>query len=104
PRAAGAFPQFLRVYAKECGLSLPEALFRITALPARRLGLSGKGTLCPGADADLVLFDPDCLKDRADFQNPVLPPEGIHAVFLAGRPAVLDGRIVNGTLGRAIRK
>ena len=104
PRAAGAFPRFLCVYAKECGLSLPEALFRITALPARRLGLSGKGTLCPGADADLVLFDPDCLKDRADFQNPVLPPEGIHAVFLAGRPAVLDGRIVNGTLGRAIRK
>lgn len=104
PRAAGAFPRFLRVYAKECGMSLPEALFQITALPARRLGLSGKGTLCPGADADLVLFDPDCLKDRADFQNPVLPPEGIHAVFLAGRPAVLDGRIVNGTLGRAIRK
>ena len=104
PRAAGAFPRFLCVYAKECGLSLPEALFRITALPARRLGLSGKGTLCPGADADLVLFDPDCMKDRADFQNPVLPPEGFHAVFLAGRPAVLDGRIVNGTLGRAIRK
>ena len=104
PRAAGSFPRFLSVYAKRCGLSLQEALFRITALPAQRLGLPDKGTLRPGADADIVLFDPDLLKDRATFQQPTLPPDGIRAVFVAGHPAVMDGKIVNGSLGKAIRK
>ncbi len=103
PRAAGAFPRFLSRTAPQCGLSLFESLSRITALPARRLGLSGKGNLSPGADADLVLFDPALLKDRASFSEPTLPPEGIAAVFLAGQPAVSDGKIVNGRLGRAIR-
>ena len=104
PRAAGSFPRFLSMYAGNCGLSLPEALFRITALPARRLGLSNKGTLRPGADADIVLLDPNRLKDRATFQEPTLPPDGIQAVFIAGRPAIKDGKIINGTLGKAIRK
>ena len=104
PRAAGSFPRFLSVYAKRCGLSLQEALFRLTALPAQRLGLPDKGTLRPGADADIVLFDPDLLKDRATFQQPTLPPDGIRAVFVAGHPAVMDGKIVNGSLGKAIRK
>lgn len=103
PRAAGAFPRFLRHSAVDCGLSLSEALFRITALPAMQLGLVGKGTLNPGSDADLVIFDPESLHDRASFAEPTLPPEGLAAVFVAGRPAVRDGRIVNSTLGKAIR-
>ena len=103
PRAAGAFPRFLGRLAPESGLSLNEALFRITALPAMRLGLSQKGSLCPGADADLVLFDPEEILDCATFAEPTLPPKGIRAVFLAGEPAVLDGKIVNGRLGKPIR-
>ena len=103
PRAAGAFPRFLSHSAGDYGLSLSEALFRITALPAMQLGLVGKGMLHPGADADLVIFDPERLRDRASFAEPTLPPDGIAAVFVAGRPAVRDGRIVNSTLGRAIR-
>ena len=103
PRAAGAFPRFLAKLAPESGLSLNEALFRITALPAMRLGLAGKGTLRPGADADLVLFDPEEILDCATFAEPTLPPKGIRAVFLAGEPAVLDGKIVNGRLGKPIR-
>ena len=104
PRAAGAFPRFLGRLAPESGLSLNEALFRITALPALRLGLAEKGTLRPGADADLVLFDPEEICDCATFDEPTLPPKGIKAVFLAGEPAVLDGKIVNGRLGRPIRR
>ena len=103
PRAAGAFPRFLCHYAGECGLSLQEALYRITTLPAKRLGLSKKGSCMPGADADLVLFDPRELCDRSSFSEPTTPPDGIKAVFLAGMPAVLNGKIVNPALGRAIR-
>ena len=104
PRAAGAFPRFLGRLAAECGLSLSESLFRITALPAMRLGLTEKGSLRPGADADLVLFDPEEICDCATFAKPTLPPKGIKAVILAGETAVLDGRIVNGRLGKPIRR
>ena len=103
PRAAGAFPRFLAKLAPESGLSLNEALYRITALPAMRLGLTEKGNLRPGADADLVLFDPEEILDCATFAEPTLPPKGIKAVFLAGKAAVLDGRIVADRLGRPIR-
>ena len=103
PRAAGAFPRFLNRSASEYGLGLSEALFRITALPARQLGLTGKGNLRPGSDADLVLFDPETIRDRASFAEPTLPPDGIAAVFIAGQEAVIDGRIVHALLGRAIR-
>ena len=104
PRAAGAFPRFLCRTAAESGLTLNEAVARITSLPARRLGLNGKGTLREGADADLVLFNPVLLRDRATYAEPTLPPEGIAAVYVAGQPAVENGRIINGRLGRAIRK
>ncbi len=104
PRAAGSFPRFLSHYAVKCGLSLTEALFRITALPARRLGLANKGNLLPGSDADIVVFDPNRLRDLATFQNPTVPPEGIHTVFVGGQLAVRDGEIINGFLGKAIRK
>lgn len=104
PRAAGAFPRFIRQYAIEGELSLNEALFRITALPAERLGLKNKGTLRAGADADLVIFDPKTIRDCATFSEPTLPPEGIDAVFISGQMAVCKGKITNAGLGRAVRK
>ena len=103
PRAAGSFPRFLSRYRNECGISLSEALYRITTLPAQRLGWKKKGTLRPGADADLVLFDPEQICDRSSFQEPTLPPAGIEAVFLSGELAVRNGVIVNGHLGKSIR-
>ena len=103
PRAAGAFPRFLSRYAPACGLSLCEALYRITTLPARRIGLKNKGTLRPGADADLVLFDPVQLTDCATFSEPILPPKGIKAVIIGGEAAVLEGKIQRSNLGRAVR-
>ena len=104
PRAAGAFPRFLSRYVGEGRLSLCEAISRITAIPAGHLGLTRKGTLRSGADADLVIFDPQKIRDRATFEEPALPPEGIAAVLIGGEIAVRDGKIVNGSLGRALRR
>ncbi len=104
PRAAGAFPRFLNRYVGEGGLSLFEALYKITAMPAERLKLPHKGTFRRGADADIVIFDPETIRDRSTFMDPVRAPEGIAAVFVAGQPAVADGKILNGRLGYSIRK
>ena len=103
PRAAGAFPRFLSRYTGDGTLSLYEAIERITARPAEKLGLSGKGTLRVGADADLVIFDPARFRDQASFSEPTLPPEGLDLVLLGGETAVRGGTIVNARLGRPIR-
>ena len=103
PRAAGTFPRYLRRHVLDAGMDLCEGIRKITADPARRLGLAQKGALHPGADADVVIFDPASICDRATFEQPVLPPEGIRFVLVGGEIAVQDGHIVNADLGRSIR-
>ena len=100
PRAAGTFPRYLRDFA---GDELYEGIRKCSALPAQRLGLANKGRLNPGADADVVIFDPAQLRDRATFDEPTLAPEGVEWVFVAGEPALHRGEIVNANLGRAVR-
>ena len=104
PRAAGAFPRFLSQFARRGNLSLYDAISRMTAMPAARLGLTSKGCLRVGADADAVIFDPDSIMDCADFQHPVCAPTGIDRVLIGGVTAVEKGRIVQNDLGRSIRK
>lgn len=104
PRAAGTFPRFIRQYVVDKQkISLFEAICRVSYLPAKRVGLP-KGTLSPGSDADLVVFDLQTIRDRATYEDPKLPPEGIHYVFVGGKPAVEKGVIVNNKLGRAVKK
>jgi len=103
PRAAGTFPRYLRRHVLDAGLDLCEGVRKITADPARRLGLAQKGALHPGADADVVIFAPASIRDRATFEQPVLPPEGIRFVLVGGEIAAQDGHIVNAGLGRSIR-
>ena len=103
PRASGTFPRFFRIYAPACGLSLINAIEKVTSLPAKTLGLSGKGTLKIGADADLVIFNPERIKDNSAFDHPTSPPDGISWVIINGQAAVKDGKITNGKLGRALR-
>ena len=103
PRASGAFPRFFKIYAPACGLSLNDAIERVTFLPARTLGLSNKGTLKIGADADLVIFDPERITDNSTFSHPTSPPDGISWVIINGQTAAKDGKITNGKLGRALR-
>ena len=100
PQIAGSFPRYLREFA---GSDLNEGIRKCCALPAQRLGLANKGRLNPGADADVVIFDPVRLRDRASFDAPTLAPEGIEWVFIAGEPALHRGEIVNASLGRAVR-
>ena len=104
PRGAGTFPRVLGLYARERGLlTLERAVERGTSMPARRLGLADRGTLRPGARADLVIFDPATVADRATFAEGDLSPEGIESVWVAGVEVWRDGVPTGARPGRAVR-
>ena len=105
PRLWGTFPRVLGHYSRELGLMpLEEAVRRMTGLPADRFGLDGRGILEPGAVADLCLFDPDTVIDRASFENPMAPADGIHTVLVAGEAVWTDGGPTGARPGRALRR
>jgi N-acyl-D-aspartate/D-glutamate deacylase/CubicO group peptidase (beta-lactamase class C family) len=87
PRGAGTFPRVLgRFVRDEKWLTLPEAIRKMTSLPAARLGLEDRGVIRVGMKADLVLFDPATIVDRSTFEQPRLRARGIHRVFVNGQP------------------
>lgn len=89
PRNYGTFPRVLGRYARELGvLSLPEAVRKITGLPAGRLGLSDRGRLAIGMRADVVLFNSETVCDRATFADPYQYPQGIDYVFVNGQMVI----------------
>jgi N-acyl-D-amino-acid deacylase len=94
PRLYGSFPRFLRRYVRELrSLTLEEAIHKITAFPAARFGIAERGIIAVGNIADLVLFDPERISDRATYTEPQLYPEGILAVLVAGTPVVMQGKL-----------
>lgn len=101
PRASGTFPKAFSMLYKGGTLSLCSVIEKFTALPARRFCLN-KGELSMGADADIVVLDPDSLQGQADYKNPLKPPTGIDYVFVNGQLCVENGRIVNALAGKAI--
>ena len=104
PRLWGTFPRVLGHYCRELGLfPLEEAVRRMTGLPAERFGLKDRGVIRPGAYADLVLFDPDTVIDRATFEQPMQPSAGIALVMVNGRPVWRDGAETGDRSGRALR-
>lgn len=110
PRAAGTFARVLGRYVRERKiLSLPEAIRKMSLMPARRLeamapAMRNKGRIRPGADADIVVFNPDSVIDRATFEKPGLPSEGIPWVLVRGTVVVDGGRVVDGVYpGEGIR-
>jgi N-acyl-D-amino-acid deacylase len=105
PRSYGTFPRVLGRYVRERGLlSLPTAVRKMTSVPAARLGLTDRGAVQPGYAADLVLFDPAAIRDRADFQDPHQYAVGVEHVFVNGRSVVREGRLTGETPGRVLRK
>lgn len=103
PRAAGAFPRFLRMYAAGKKMSISDAIAKVTTNAAKRLKLEHKGSLKPGSDADIVIFDLEHINDRATYAQPVLPPDGIEWVLIGGEVAVEHGKLIRDDLGRAVR-
>jgi N-acyl-D-amino-acid deacylase len=86
PRAYGTYPRILGRYVRERRLvTLEEAVRKMTSQAARALGLADCGEVRVGAPADLVVFDPEVVADRATFAEPLLPPVGIEHVFVRGR-------------------
>ena len=89
PKSFGAFPRVLRHHVRATGLlSLEEAVSKMTAQPAGRLGLWDRGLLRPGLAADLVIFDPDTVAERADYLHPNEYPVGIAYVVVNGQVTV----------------
>ena len=85
PRGAGTFPRVLGLYVREKHwLTLPEAIRKMTSLPAKRIGWKDRGVICEGAFADLVLFNPNTVIDRSTFSSPFALPAGIEKVFANG--------------------
>ena len=106
PRAFGAFPRVIAKYVREDGvISLEEAVRRMTSLAARRLGFQDRGTVEPGMVADLVVFDPARLRDRADFgTDATLQSEGVDYLFVNGELVIDDGELTDARPGRLLRR
>lgn len=103
PRAYGSYPRILGRYVRERGvLTLEEAVRKCTSVPAARLGLKDRGVLEPGKAADLVVFDPDAVVDRATYEDPRQYPLGIGHVFVNGRPVISGDEHTGELPGRAL--
>ncbi|MCR4411858.1 MAG: D-aminoacylase [Thermoguttaceae bacterium] len=112
PRAWGTFARYLARYVRELGVwTLEECVRKMTSLPARRLGLTDRGVLCPGAMADLVVFDPETVQDQATYEEPRRHPVGIPYVAVNGRlvkdadqpTGARPGQVIRGSGSRGSR-
>jgi N-acyl-D-amino-acid deacylase len=93
PRFYGTYPRILGKYVREEGLlTLENAIWKMTGFPAKQLGLDDRGRIQAGMVADLVLFNPKTVIDRATFTDSHLFPEGIHEVIVNGMQVVTDGK------------
>ena len=104
PRGAGTYPRVLGQFVREQRwLSLPEAIRKMTSFPATRFNLSNRGLIRPGFKADVVLFDPQTIIDRATFKDPQMIAEGVKRVFVNGQEVWVDGNVTGKRPGQALR-
>jgi N-acyl-D-amino-acid deacylase len=105
PRLWGTFPRVLGRFSRDRGLlTLEDAVHRMTGLPAQQFGLHGRGSVKPGAHADLVLFDPKSIADRATFSEPTLQAQGINMVTVNGIVVLSDGKPTGARPGRVLQR
>lgn len=104
PRGFGSMPRFLGHYVREKRLmSLEEAIRRLTGLPAQIFRIKDRGIIKNNAFADIVIFDPQKIKDRADFGAPFIKPDGIEHVIVNGQFAIKNGEFTGIRNGRVLR-
>ncbi len=104
PRAYGTFPRILRKYVREeKKLRLEEAIRKFTALPAQRMRLADRGVLKAGMWADVVVFDPQTITDRATFEKPNQLSEGMNYVLVNGVPVIDGGKMTGALPGKVLR-
>lgn len=104
PRSFGAFPHFWHHFVKNLyTLSPEEAVQKITSGPARKLKLWGRGAITLGNYADLVIFDPEKIRDRATYKSPYQYAEGIEYLIINGQLAIKDNLVTNARAGRTLR-
>ncbi len=104
PRGYGSFPRVLSHYVRDLrAMPLETAIHSMTGRPAAKLGLVDRGALRPGAAADVVVFDPDAVRDRATFDDPHQYPDGIPHVVVSGVHTIRDGEQTGRMGGRAVR-
>lgn len=104
PRTYGAFPRILGKYVREENLlPLEEAIRKMTSLAANRVGLKERGILKPGFYADVVIFDPAKVIDKATFENPHQYSEGIEVVIVNGQPVWENGTFTGNLPGKVLR-
>jgi N-acyl-D-aspartate/D-glutamate deacylase len=105
PRAYGTYPRILETYVRsERLLTLAQAIHKMSGMPAEKFHLARRGFVREGYFADLVLFDPARVADRATYQDPRRPPEGMPYVFVNGTAVVRDGEHTHARAGRPLRR
>jgi N-acyl-D-amino-acid deacylase len=103
PRYWGTFPKVLGEYVREKqALSLEQAIYKMTWLPAKTIGMTDRGLLKPGLAADITVFDPETVIDHASYDNPSARPDGISYVILNGEFALSDGMPSGVNAGRVL--
>ena len=104
PRAYGTFPRILRKYVREENrLTLEDAIRKFSSLPAQRMRISDRGVLKAGMWADIVVFDPDSVRDLATFEKPNQLSEGMRWVLVNGVPVIADGKATGALPGKVLR-
>ncbi len=104
PRAYGSFIRVLGKYAREEGaITLQEGIRKLTSLPAKNLKIARRGMLKPGFYADIVVFDPDEVKDRATFSEPHQYAQGVMHVYVNGIQVLQNGEHTGATPGRFVK-
>ena len=104
PRAYGTFPRILSKYVREeKALTVEDAIRKFSALPAQRMRLTDRGVLKQGMWADVVIFDPATVRDRATFDNPNQLSEGMDYVLVNGTPVIEQGKMTGKLPGKVLR-
>ncbi|KAL5086185.1 hypothetical protein Trisim1_009515 [Trichoderma cf. simile WF8] len=106
PRAYGTFPRYLGHYSRDLSLiPLPAMIAHLTSRPAKRLSVYPfRGLIAEGSAADLVLFDPEAVKDMATYEEPKLPSKGIRYVLVNGQVALDEGKMTGARGGKTLRR